>query len=180
MIQRRRESLKNHRVQEGRKAQCLSSSETESLTSDERVMSSNPTGDIFFMKEFFMGEMRMVCRRKITMMRMMRMRKKTRRRMILPEVHNPPSLFGGEFRRRRGFMMQGLEASGFANVCRLPTHLVEDEIEMKDCLFAGRKSNADEDPVVDDQRKIVSELAEGGEPRRNRAEDWTARRELSG
>ncbi len=52
-------------------------------------MSSNPTGDIFIMKKFFMGEMRMVCRRKITMMRMMRMRKKTRRRMILPEVHNP-------------------------------------------------------------------------------------------
>ena len=150
------------------------------MTSDERVMSSNPTGDMFFMKEFFMGEMRMVCRRKITMTRMMRMRKKTRRRMILPEVHNPPSLFGGEFRRRRGFTIQGLEAMGAANVRRLPSHPVEDEIEMKGFLFADRRSTAGADPVVVDRRKIVSELEVGGEPRRNRAEDWTARLELSG
>ena len=100
--------------------------------------------------------------------------------MILPEVHNPPSLFGGEFRRRRGFTIQGLEAMGAANVRRLPTHPVEDEIEMKGFLFADRRSTAGADRVVVDRRKIVSELEVGGEPRRNRAEDWTARLELSG
>ena len=99
--------------------------------------------------------------------------------MILPEVHNPPSLFGGEFHRRRGFTIQGLEAMGAANVRRLPTHPVEDEIEMKGFLFADQRSTASADPVVVDRRKIVSELEVGGEPRRNRAEDWTARHGLA-
>ena len=151
------------------------------MTSDQRVMSSNPEGDMFFMKELFMGEMRMMSRRMLTTTRMMRMkRKRRRRRRILPKVHNPPSLFGEEFRRRRGFTIQRLEATEAANVCRLPTHPVEDEIEMKSFLFADRRSIAGADPVVVDRRKIVLEMEVEGEPRRNWAADWTARLELSG
>ena len=93
----------------------------------------------------------------------------------MPEVHNPPSLFGGEFRRRRGFKITELEASGVANVRKSLTHPAEDEIEVENCQFDDPRNIVVEDPVVVDRSRIVLELEEGGGPRRNRAEDWTAR-----
>ena len=107
--------------------------------------------------KLFMEWMRMMCRRTLTTMRTMRMRKRRRRRRFLPEVHNPPSLFGGEFRRRRGFTIQRLEAMEAANVCRSPTHPVEDEIEVENCLFDDPRNIVVEDPVVVDRSRIVLE-----------------------
>ena len=76
--------------------------------------------------------------------------------------------------------MHGLKASEAANVRRLLIRRVAVEIETKECLFDGRRSIVDEDQDAADRRSNALALEEGREPRRNRAEDWTARRELSG
>ena len=76
--------------------------------------------------------------------------------------------------------MHGLKASEAANVRRLPIRLVAVEIETRECLFDGRRSIVDVDPDAADRRSNVLGLEEGREPRRNRAEDWTARHWLAG
>ena len=97
----------------------------------------------------------------------------------MPEVHNPPSLFGGEFSPTGRLTMHGLKASEAANVRRLLIRRVAVEIETKECLFDGRRSIVDEDPDAADRRSNALALDEGREPRRNRAEDWTARHGLA-
>ena len=72
--------------------------------------------------------------------------------------------------------MQELKASGAAGVCRSQRRRVEVAIETRDCLFDDPRSIAGEDPVVVDLRRTASALEADEGPRRNRAEDWTARR----
>ena len=69
--------------------------------------------------------------------------------------------------------MQELKASGAVDVRISPRRRVEVAIEMS--LFDDPRSIAVADPAVADWRKTASALEEEGRPRRNRAEDWTAR-----